>query len=197
MMKKIKMNKFNICTLIIFAGIAAFIFYGYKIGLFSSVDTFKSFVADFGVWAILIFILIQTISIIVPFLPTSIGCIAGIIIFGPWLGFLYNYIGICIGSIIAFILSKRYGIPLVQGILGKKSYDKYIGWTERGKKFDTIFAAAIFFPVAPDDFLCYIAGLTKMKLKKFVPIILLCKPFSLVVYSFGLTSILHFCNFIK
>jgi uncharacterized membrane protein YdjX (TVP38/TMEM64 family) len=120
------------------------------------------------------------------------GCIVGIIVFGPWVGFLYNYIGICIGSIIVFMLSKRYGRHFVKGIVGERSYDKYIGWVERGKKFDKMFALAIFLPVAPDDLLCYIAGLTKMELRTFVAIILLGKPMSIAIYSLGLTKVSHY-----
>jgi len=140
-------------------------------------------------WSGLIFVLIQIAQVIVPIVPGAVSCVAGIIIFGPWVGFLYNYIGICIGSILVFLLSKKYGKDFVKGIIGEKSYNKYIGWIERGRKFDTMFALAIFFPVAPDDLLCYIAGLTKMKLEKFVAIILLGKPMSIALYSLGLTSI--------
>lgn len=43
-------------------------------------------------------------------------------------------------------------------------------------------------PVAPDDFLCMLAGLTKMTYKKFITIIVLGKPASLLVYSLGLTT---------
>ncbi|HEY5525923.1 MAG TPA: VTT domain-containing protein, partial [Clostridium sp.] len=69
------------------------------------------------------------------------------------------------------------------------SYNKYIGWAHRGKKFDKMFAYAIFFPLAPDDLLCYIAGLTKMTLKKFATIILLGKPMSIAIYSLGIAAI--------
>ena len=31
---------------------------------------------------------------------------AGVLLFGPWLGFVYNYVGICLGSIAAFLLAK-------------------------------------------------------------------------------------------
>ena len=44
---------------------------------------------------------------------------------------------------------------------------------------------------APDDLLCYIAGLTKMTLKKFTAIILLGKPGSILLYSLGLTGIME------
>lgn len=170
----------------------AFLAYGYHNGLFTSPATFRSFILGFGFWAGLVFVLIQIVQVVIPILPGAIGCVAGIVIFGPWMGFLYNYIGICVGSVVVFLLSKRYGRHFVKGIVGEKSYEKYIEWVDRGKKFDKMFAMAIFFPIAPDDLLCYIAGLTKMDLRKFVAIILLGKPLSIAVYSMGLTTVGHY-----
>lgn len=187
--KKYKNNFINIITWIGLLAVVIFVLYGYKTGLFSSAETFRQFITGFGIWAALIFLVIQIVQVIIPILPGAVGCVAGIVIFGPWMGFLYNYIGICIGSIIVFLLSKRYGRHFVKGIVGEKAYDKYIGWVNHGKKFDTMFAFAIFFPVAPDDLLCYIAGLTKMKLRRFMVIILLGKPMSIAIYSLGLTAI--------
>ncbi len=190
--KKTTNYSIKVTTLVILTAIVIFVIYGYRIGLFSSEETFQKFVSSFGFWAVLVFISIQIISIIIPFLPTTVGCVAGAIIFTPCWGFLYNYIGICIGSIIVFLLSRTYGSSFVKKIIGEKFYNKYIGWTGEGKKFNSMFAIAILFPVAPDDFLCYIAGLTKMKLKEFVLIILLGKPVSLALYSFGITAFLHY-----
>ena len=68
----------------------------------------------------------------------------------------------------------------------EETYEKYIGWLEKGKKFDKFFAFAIFFPCAPDDVLCLIAGLTRMTWKKFAAIILLGKPASIAMYSLTL-----------
>ena len=130
-------------------------------------------------------------QVVIPILPGGVSCLAGVLIFGPVWGFVYNYIGISIGSILAFLLSKQYGRPVVRNIIGEKNYDKYIGWLSKGNGFDKAFAVAIFLPVAPDDLLCYIAGLTKMTLKKFTAIILLGKPGSILLYSLGLTGIME------
>lgn len=178
--------------IVILLALIIFAVYVYAEGVFTTTADFVKYVESFGIWGILIFMLIQVITVVIPILPTSVGCIAAIIIFGPWYGFLYNYISICAGSVIDFLLSKHYGSSLVEKIIGKKNYTKYIGWCQSGKKFDKMFALAIFFPGAPDDALCYIAGLTKMNLGKFTLIILLGKPVSLVLYSAGLTVILHY-----
>ena len=54
---------------------------------------------------------------------------------------------ICIGSVIVFILSKKYGVQPVKSIIKEKAFEKYSAWMDKGKKFDQLFAYAIFFLV--------------------------------------------------
>lgn len=82
--------------------------------------------------------------------------------------------------------SKFSREAFVQAFVKEETYEKYAGWLERGKKFDRFFAMAIFFPCAPDDFLCMLAGLTRMSWKKFGTIIILGKPASIAMYSLAL-----------
>lgn len=181
----------NLCTLLGLAGMACFIWYGVQSQIFVSAESLKHFLNQFGLFAPALFLVIQMIQVVLPILPGAVGCLGGVLIFGPVWGFVYNYIGISLGSILAFLLSKRYGRPFVRGIIGEKNYEKYIGWLEKGKAFDKAFAVAIFLPVAPDDLLCYMAGLTPMSLKKFAAIIFLGKPGSIFLYSLGLTGIME------
>ena len=55
----------------------------------------------------------------------------------------------------------------------------------KGTGLTPLLHLAIFFPVAPDDFLCYLAGLTRMSLKKFSAIIFLGKPASIAPVQSG------------
>ena len=181
----------NLCTLLGLAGMACFIWYGVQNQIFVSAESLKHFLNQFGLFAPALFLVIQMIQVVLPILPGAVGCLGGVLIFGPVWGFVYNYIGISLGSILAFLLSKRYGRPFVRGIIGEKNYETYIGWLEKGKAFDKAFAVAIFLPVAPDDLLCYMAGLTPMSLKKFAAIIFLGKPGSIFLYSLGLTGIME------
>ena len=108
-------------------------------------------------------------------------------LFGPVMGFVYNYVGICIGSLLAFAVARNCGRPLLSLLFSEKLIAKYSDWTERNDRFARLFALAIFFPVAPDDFLCYLAGTTSMTWRRFTTIILLGKPLSIALYSLGLT----------
>lgn len=165
---------------------------GWKQGIFATQDTFAAFIQGLGWGSIPVFIVIQAIQVVIPILPAAVGCSVGVIVYGPVWGFVYNYVGICAGSIIAFLLARTYGLPLVKRLVAKKQFEKYSKFLECGKGFTRMFTIAIFAPVAPDDLLCYLAGLTPMSLKKFTLIILLGKPLAIFLYSAGLTALLTF-----
>ena len=115
--------------------------------------------------------------------------LAGVLLFGPVWGFVYNYVGICIGSLLAFAVARNCGKPLLSLLFSEKTIQRYSHWTEEKGRFARLFALAIFLPVAPDDFLCYLAGTTEMSWGRYTAIILLCKPFAIALYSLGLTLV--------
>lgn len=176
-------------TVLGLSGTAVFLIWGWRAGIFASQEAMENFLKPFGLWAPILFILLQMVQVVLPILPGGISCLGGVVLFGPLEGFLYNYSGICLGSLAAFCLAKRYGRPLVRTLVGQRAYEKYSRWLDGGRRFDRCFAAAIFFPVAPDDLLCYLAGLTRMSVKKFTAIILLGKPASIALYSMGLLMV--------
>lgn len=164
---------------------------GYKKGIFTDETQMELFLNSCGIFAPLFFVFIQAVQVIVPILPGAVGCVYGVMFWGPLKGFIFNYIGICIGSIGAFLIARRFGQRLVIQMTGEKFYDKYSKYLEMENRFEKIFALLIFLPVAPDDFLCYLAGISKMDLKKFVTIILLGKPAAIFLYSMGLNTVLQ------
>lgn len=180
---------FNITSILGLLLIIVLAIYGWNNSFFTSLESLKSFVQKTGIWGPVAFVILQIVQVVIPIIPGGISLLAGVFIFGPVEGFVYNYIGIAVGSVIAFLLTRRLGITFLQSVSSKKIYDKFIGWLDKKNRFDSFFAIAILLPVAPDDFLCMLAGLTKMKLEKFISIIFLCKPLSIAIYSFGLSWI--------
>ncbi|MGI6013911.1 MAG: TVP38/TMEM64 family protein [Oscillospiraceae bacterium] len=164
--------------------------YGYRSGLFTSPEALQDYIAGFGTAAALIFVLFQILQVIVPIFPGGISNLVGVLLFGPWLGFLYNYVGICVGSILAFWISRCFGRPIMDKLFSEKTIQKYKAWTEKKSHFAKLFTFAIILPGTPDDFLCYLAGVTNMSWKHFVTVILLGKPVSIAAYSLGLNTII-------
>ncbi|MBU5626960.1 TVP38/TMEM64 family protein [Oscillibacter sp. MSJ-2] len=161
--------------------------WGWRARLLTSPEAMAAFVGKAGVAGILLFVAFQIVQVVLPILPGGLGCLAGVLLFGGLHGFFYNYIGICVGSLLAFAIARCCGRPLLYRLFSPSLIQRYSSWTDR--HFAKWFALAIFLPVAPDDFLCYLAGTTRMSWTQFALIILLGKPAAIALYSLGLAAI--------
>lgn len=184
-------NFISIIGLVISLGLTI---YFINLGVFKDLNSLRGLVGDSIILGPIIFILIQILQVVIPIIPGGISTAAGVLIFGPYAGFIYNYVGICIGSIIIFLLGRRYGKPFILSMVSDKTYNKYVGWLDNQNRFEKLFALAIFLPVAPDDALCLMAGLTNISVKKYTWIILLAKPLSIFLYSMALIYGGHFLS---
>lgn len=146
----------------------------------------QEFVSQFGSMSVIVIIILQILQVVFPIVPGGIGMVVATLLFGIWWGFIINYISISVGSIIAFLIGRRYGRPLIKRYFSENLINKYEKVLDKQQTFDKVFTWAILLPIAPDDFLCYFAGTTKMSLKKFTTIILLAKPPTTFIYSLGL-----------
>ncbi|WP_179395957.1 TVP38/TMEM64 family protein [Lacticaseibacillus absianus] len=176
----------NVGTLLSLIASLSLCVYWYKLGIFHDIPSLQAYLSAIGLIGPLIFIAIQILQVVIPIIPGGISTAAGVLLFGPWAGFAYNYIGIAIGSCINFALARRYGKPFILAIISEATYEKYMAKTTNQRRFNWLFAGAIIAPVAPDDVLCLIAGLTKMKFSTFFWIIILGKPITIAAYSYAL-----------
>ncbi len=154
----------------------------FRKNLFQSPEQIVEVVKRYGIYGPIIFLIIQLTQVILPIIPGGISNLAGVLLFGSIKGFILNYIGVVSGSTVCFVLSKKYGIKVVNILFKKETIKKYMKYLNNDK-FDKIFFITILLPFFPDDLLCYIAGLSKMNIKKFMIIIMLGKPLSLLLYS--------------
>ncbi len=155
---------------------------------FTSVEDLQTYMKGFGIAAPVILTVFQAFQVVVPVVPGYLGCAAGAVAFGSTVGFLCNYIGISVGSIIAYYLARKYGIDIVLAMFPEKLYKKWSKRMEKSKSYERFLFVATLLPLFPDDFLCYFSGLMKMNSKRFLWIIVLGKPWCILAYSilFGL-----------
>ena len=186
--KKIK-KTMMIITIIVTILLVAFIIYSLKIGILDSKEVLIERIKEYGLLGPIFFLLLQAVQVVFPVIPGGASCLAGVLAFGPVWGFIYNYIGLTIGSIIAFFLARKFGLPLLRKLFADTVVDKYLGYIQT-KKFEWIFFLGILIPGAPDDILCYIAGISKMTLQRFIIYVLIGKPLTLVFYSLFMKYIL-------
>lgn len=183
--KKLLMIASVVLFLFLIAGIAK----AYLDGRFESAETFQEYIKGFGLFAPIVLIVFQALQVIFPVLPGFIGCAAGAVLFGSMGGFWCNYIGISAGSIIAFLLAKKYGVKLIQKLFPEEQYEKYSKMAAKSKSYVAFLFLGMALPLFPDDFFCYFSGLTKMQVKKFAAIIIVGKPWCILAYSLAFAAI--------
>ncbi len=177
-----KIRAITIIVLILLAVILIRILAGQKI---SNVSEFKSYICGFGPAAPVILTLFQAFQVVVPVVPGYLGCIVGAVSFGTFIGFLCNYIGISVGSIIAYFIARKFGLKALLLFFSKKQYETWSEKISKKKSYGLFLFVATLLPLFPDDFLCYFSGLIKMNAKKFIWIIILGKPWCILAYSFA------------
>lgn len=167
----------------------ALVWWGLETGVLRSLESLQAYVDSLGAWGPLAFVVASIASVVFPIVPAGLLVIAGPVLFGPVEGTLYNYLAVCLGSFLNFAIARHVGLDLIERLFSPRTVEKYLGWT-RSPKFTTAFATAIALPVAPDDLLCYLAGTTRMTWRTYALIILLCKPWALIAYGLGISTLL-------
>ena len=144
--------------------------YIYPNTFFSNQEKLRNFVQSYGVLAPLVFIAIQVLQVVItPISHYAVGILGGFI-FGAWQGFLYNWIGRVIGSLIAFYLGRKFGRRIIKHVVKEETLNRYDKIFDKGK---LILFLMYFLPLFPDDELCYLAGFSSMKAKVYIPIMVL------------------------
>lgn len=142
--------------------------------IFSSIANLKYFILSTGKKGMLVYILIQMAQVVFLPIPAGIITLAGVAIWGPFLGAVLDSVGVLLGSYTSFFLGKIFGFRLVSWVTGRATAEKYAKIiNDRGKFF--LFYAFLL-PFFPDDILCLIAGITTMSFKYFFLVSLITRP---------------------
>ena len=89
-----------------------------------SINDIRNYVSSFGSWAVIVFIIIQFLQVIILPIPGMLTVGAGVLLFGPWLGALYSFIGILLGSFVAFFIGRYLGYRVASWLVGEKTLKK-------------------------------------------------------------------------
>lgn len=114
----------NFTTLVLIGALIIFSIYGYQKGIFTNRDQLELFIRQSSFWGPLLFIVIQIAQVVIAVIPGGLTCLAGVVFFGPWYGFLYSAVGILIGSCINFYLARRYGEKFIRLFVNDETYEK-------------------------------------------------------------------------
>lgn len=132
----------------------------------SDPEQFSAWIKSHGIWGYVVYVGITILQIIITIIPGGPLELAGGYAFGAFWGTFLFVIGAFIGSLIAFGLVRKFGRDFVESQFSKKQIKK-LSFLEDEAKLNFIFMILFIIPGCPKDLLCYVAGLTKMKLSAF------------------------------
>ncbi|AXH97348.1 TVP38/TMEM64 family protein [Ornithinimicrobium avium] len=170
-------------------GLAGMVLWGVQSGVLTSATQLRDLVDGVGPLAPVVYALVGAGEAVFPVFPGSATIMAAPILFGPVLGVVVAYCATCLGSMLVFALSRHLGHDLISARFRPVTVQRWLGWLQH-RHFAAWFAVAIALPFGPDDLLCYLAGLSRMRWRTFVVIVVLLKPWALIIYTFGVLTLL-------
>ena len=147
--------------------ILAFLIWSWRQGWLPewNLETMRSYIQGFGVWAVLIYILLMAINTVTIMPPTLIMIVLSGILFGPFVGSLALWTGLLLGSVAAFLIARLLAQDFVTARLGGRAAEYNDRLTKNG--FSVVFIARIL-GLPPYEIVNYAAGLSQISFRDFL-----------------------------
>jgi len=159
--------KFLLLFLLIIVGSYLFVHFDLHI-IFADRDKLIKFINSFHPYDELALIALQILQVVFAPIPGEVTGFIGGYLYGPVLGTIYSTVGLVIGSWLAFLLARFLGLPFVEKAVRPELLQKYDFILEHQ---GGIVAFVLFLiPGFPKDFLCYVMGLSHMRMGTFLVI---------------------------
>jgi uncharacterized membrane protein YdjX (TVP38/TMEM64 family) len=129
-------------------------------------ESFSRFLISLGSYSPIFFVLLQALQVVISPIPGELTGIVGGYIYGATLGFILSTLGLALGSLAAFELARILGRPFVEKFVNQNLLKKFeFLTTDTGA---TLCFLLFLIPGFPKDVLCYLLGLSRMKLTTFL-----------------------------
>ena len=137
------------------------------INFVSEPEKFQIWVADKGILAILAFMGMNALQVMLAIIPGGPFEIVAGYAFGVVKGTIYCDLAMTAGSIITFLIARKFGMKFVQLFFSKEKIDS-VKFLKASKKREALVFLFFLLPGTPKDLLSYLVGLTDMKLSTWI-----------------------------
>lgn len=125
-----------------------------------------------GIWGVLIFTLLQAVQVIIAVVPPI--QIVGGLLFGWFFGALLSFAGVVLGSLVIFMMVKKFGRPIAEAFVDEKHLKKF-GFLQNERKLTGVLIVLYLIPGFPKDVLTYIVPLTRISKRDFFMYVMPCR----------------------
>lgn len=157
-------------VLLIVSCVLAYCFKDVMADIVENPQLFRDWIDKSGIWGMLAYVAMLVIQVILAIIPGEPLEIAGGYAFGPVWGTLLCVVGTTLGSIIVYLLVKRFGMKIVTLFFSKEKIES-LKFLKSSPRRNILFMIIFIIPGTPKDLLCYFIGLTDIN---FMTMLLIC-----------------------
>ncbi|MBR4999290.1 MAG: VTT domain-containing protein, partial [Clostridia bacterium] len=126
--------------------------------------TLRNIIIKSGNFSIIVYVIIMIVILtcfcFVPYLNVTLT-VLGIVLFGAKLAFIANIIAVFFSTTILFFIGDKLGEKFARKLVGEKSFNEAQNLIDRKSK---LWLPILFvLPCIPDEAICLVAGMTKIK----------------------------------
>jgi uncharacterized membrane protein YdjX (TVP38/TMEM64 family) len=133
--------------------------------IISDRDAIVAYLEQYHVWGPVVLFLILGAQVFLAFIPGHAFMVAGGYIYGFGIGVLITQASTVLASQLAYMLARKVGPPFVERMAPANVIDR---WNQLAEKQGALFFFFSFIlPIFPNDLMCFIAGLSSIKLRDF------------------------------
>ena len=150
---------------------------------FSNED-FREYIRSFGAAGWLVLLGLQFLQVFIALIPGELLETGAGFVLGPLWGTVICYAGVALASTAVFLLTRRFGVKLVEVFMDREKIGQ-LRFLREEKKRDLLVFVLFLIPGTPKDLLTYFVGLTDMKLGSFLIISLIARLPSVLSSTVG------------
>jgi uncharacterized membrane protein YdjX (TVP38/TMEM64 family) len=137
----------------------------FQIWQYINPEIIKTYLEGFGAATIIVYCLIYLIAVFIPHAGTAMTVVGGLL-FSPLFGTALVITISTLGSVLPFLIAKKFGREYIKSKIEKTKYKKYLDSTDKNSFMFILYMRLI--PLIPYELQNYIAGLIDISVGKFI-----------------------------
>lgn len=115
-----------------------------------------------GIWGPIIFMLLNSLQVLLAIIPGGPFEVAAGALFGPWIGALMCDVAMTAGGMITFFFVRKFGMSFIELFVDHKEIES-VKFLHSNEKYTRLLFLFFLLPGTPKDLMCYVVGLTDIK----------------------------------
>ena len=125
-------------------------------------DSLALWIDEAGIWGPIVFMLLNTVQVLLAIIPGGPFEVAAGALFGPWAGTLMCDIAMTAGGMITFFFVRKFGMKFIELFVDRKEIES-VKFLHSNERYTTLLFLFFLLPGTPKDLMCYVVGLTDIK----------------------------------